>query len=73
MDNLDELLRVTVCHFWNTRDKQAESQGSATGQKDAGFRSAVTGGKHLDGFVTLCRKLLIDAGLPETHLSPRQV
>ena len=30
--------------------------------KDAGNRSAVTGGKHLDGFITLLAELLAEAG-----------
>lgn len=68
MDNVDDLLRNAIQHFWNTRDKQAESQGTSSGLKDAGLRSAVTGGKHLDGFVSLCRNLLIESGLPEASV-----
>jgi hypothetical protein len=68
MDKLDEQLRTAISHFWNTRDKQAESQGLGTGLKDAGLRSAVTGGKHLDGFVGLCRAILLEAGLPDANV-----
>lgn len=68
MDKLDKQLRKAVKHFWETRDKQAENQGARTGQRDAGLRTAVTGGRHLDGFVALCKKLLIDAGLPEASV-----
>ncbi|OHB82648.1 MAG: restriction endonuclease [Planctomycetes bacterium RBG_16_64_12] len=67
MDDLQRRLGKAVQHFWRTRDRQAASQGK-TGQKDAGLRTAVTGGKHLDGFIMLCRDLLMEAGLPEANL-----
>jgi len=67
MDNLHERLEEAVRHFWLTRDRQAARQGRA-GRKDSGLRSAVTGGKHLDGFIMLCRDLLIEAGLPEPNV-----
>lgn len=54
--------------FWTTRDQQSESQGAKTGQKDAGLRAAVTGGKHLDGFTEICRDLFIQGGVPEAHV-----
>ena len=68
MIDLDEGVRKAVRHFWLTRDKQSKKQGSETGQRDAGLRTAVTGGKHLDGFVTLCRDLLIEAGIPQAEI-----
>ena len=67
MDDMHQRLRKAVRHFWLTRDRQAARQGGA-GRKDSGLRRAVTGGKHLDGFVTLCRDLLIEAGLPEANV-----
>jgi len=54
--------------FWLTRDRQSASQGAKTGQKDAGLRAAVTGGKHLDGFTEICRDLFIQGGVPEAHI-----
>jgi len=68
MIDLDARLADAIRHFWLTRDKQSQNQGSKTGQRDAGFRTAVTGGKHLDGFVELCRDILIDAGLPQADV-----
>jgi len=65
MNDLDARVAEAIRYFWITRTKQSENQGSKTGQRDAGHRSAVTGGKHLDGFVELCRDLLVEAGLPE--------
>jgi len=54
-----------VRHFWATRLKQGQKQGLATGKKDAGNRSAVTGGAQLDGFVHLLATILEAAGLPD--------
>ncbi|NQT40674.1 MAG: restriction endonuclease [Planctomycetes bacterium] len=68
MDDLTKRVRKAIRHFWATRDRQAASQGKDSGTRDAGLRTAVTGGKHLDGFVTLCRDLLIEAGLPEAEV-----
>lgn len=64
---LEERLRAAIKHFWNTREKQARKQGSA-GSKDAGARSAVTGGAQMNGFITLIRDLLCENGLPEAHV-----
>lgn len=57
-----------IKQFWKVRTKQHKKQGSGTGKKDAGNRRAVTGGKHLDGFIELLKKLLSRAGLPDTTI-----
>ena len=67
-DDLDKHVSQAIKLFWRTRDKQRKSQGRKTGQKDAGLRAAVTGGKHLDGFTDICRDLFIEAGVPEAHV-----
>lgn len=56
-----------VGHFWETRQGQATKQRKS-GQRDQGSRGAVTGGKQMDGFVSLVRDLLADCGLPDTSL-----
>ena len=45
-----------------------DRQGQTSGSKDAGMRSAVTGGKQLDGFVHLCKELMLEAGLKEGEI-----
>ena len=60
-----------VQHFWTVRSTQQKDQGSATGVKDSGSRGAVTGGKHLDGFITLLAELLSEAGLPDSTIHTR--
>jgi hypothetical protein len=66
--DLEQGLAEAVRHFWRVRGSQEEKQGSATGQKDAGSRAAVTGGKHGDGFIGLIADVLRDAGLADAHI-----
>lgn len=56
-------LAKAVKHFWTTRGSQHARQGTLSGQKDAGSRGAVTGGKHADGFVELIAGIVRSAGL----------
>jgi len=72
MNDLGKRVRKAVRHFWATRQRQAGAQGAKSGRKDTGARSAVTGGAQLDGFVDLCRGLLIEAGLPEPSIHQKQ-
>ena len=57
-----------VQYFWKVRTRQHKKQGSITGKKDAGNRSAVTGGKHLDGFIKLLVEIISEAGLPDSSI-----
>ncbi len=68
-ENLDERLRTAVRHFWSVRRTQATKQGKQ-GRKarDRGGRSAVTGGKQMDGFVRLVHTLLVEGGLESTMI-----
>jgi hypothetical protein len=65
---LQKRLRAAVKHFWNTRETQAQRQGEVSGSKDAGARSAVTGGAQMNGFINLVRELLCESGLPKAHV-----
>lgn len=66
MSTLDLRVRAAVRHFWSTRDAQSIKQGARTQRRDAGDRTAVTGGKQMDGFVELLCGLLGEAGIPES-------
>jgi hypothetical protein len=68
MQDIEKRVGKAIQLFWRTRDKQSASQGSKTGEKDAGLRAAVTGGKHLDGFRDICRDLFTEGGVPEAHV-----
>jgi hypothetical protein len=59
--NLQTEIRRAVKHFWKVRSEQTSRQGP---NKDRGARSQVTGGKQLDGFVSLTKKIIVNAGIP---------
>src|SRR5689334_13261606 len=64
-DDLRAKLSTAIKHFWTTRSAQAKRQGAKSGQKDAGTRGAVTGGKHLDGFIDLVSEVLTRNGIQD--------
>ena len=66
--NYSEQIAVAVKHFWQTRLNQGSNQGSVSGKKDAGNRTAVTGGAQLDGFVSLLAMILQDSGLSDHQI-----
>jgi hypothetical protein len=68
MRELDGGLREAIRHFWLTRQQQSTRQGGED-DRDRGSRSAVTGGKQMDGFVRLIRDLLIAAKVPESCIA----
>jgi Restriction endonuclease XhoI len=53
-----------VAFFWKTRRRQVKKQRDA-GRTDQGSRAAVTGGAQMDGFITLMRRIISTAGIPE--------
>ena len=57
--------------YWETRFKQLKKQREAGGS-DQGFRSAVTGGAQMDGFIELLTKLVIEAGIDRSHIHYQQ-
>jgi hypothetical protein len=65
---IEKRLRAAVSHFWNMRETQAQKQGASSGSKDAGARSAVTGGAQMNGFINLVRELLCESGLRKAHV-----
>jgi hypothetical protein len=68
MMDVEKRLAKAVKHFWQTRTAQHKRQGGLSGIKDAGNRSAVTGGKHADGFVKLIEAIVTDAELPNPNV-----
>jgi len=60
MERWEGKLKKAIAYFWNTRDSQALKHGRG---KDQGTRSAVTGGKQMDGFVSLVLSILCEAGV----------
>lgn len=66
--NLEKELHRAIRHFWSTRETQSQLQGSKTGSRDAGSRTAVTGGRQMDDFISLVRDQLCKNGLPKAHV-----
>ncbi len=64
IEKYEPLIKSAVELFWNTRNKQTTQQ-SAKNIKDTGNRSAVTGGKQLDGFLVLLSTIAEDIGIPK--------
>lgn len=65
LKNIDGLTSNAVKHYWETLSRQASKQKKGT---DHGRRSAVTGGKQMDGFAELVEKVLISNGLPKESI-----
>lgn len=65
---IENNLREAIKHFWRTRAKQAKKQGAKTGARDAGARTAVTGGHQMDGFIDLVREYLCSNGIPKAQV-----
>lgn len=69
LPTLVERLREAIRTFWNARQEQGERQGGDNEDaRDRGGRSAVTGGKHMDGFIRLVRAIIAEAGLANARV-----
>jgi len=64
---LEQRFAEAVKYFWRVRGSQGERQGKK-GSRDAGERTAVTGGGHCRGFATLICDLLVENGIPDVHV-----
>ena len=71
MNDYSVQVAKAVKHFWKVRTSQHDKQMSSPGKADAGMRGAVTGGKHLDGFIELLSNILSNAGLPDSTIHKR--
>jgi Restriction endonuclease XhoI len=67
MNNLKAEIREAIRHFWKTRQTQSTQQDGMN--RDRGARSAVTGGKQMNGFVRLVYNQLLERGVPKTSIS----
>lgn len=64
---LDKRISEAVSQFWKTRAGQ-ENKQALSGGRDQGARGAVTGGKQMDGFVTIVRDLICECGIEECDI-----
>ena len=63
---LDQMPKA-IRHFWKARTRAARSQ-KKRGKSDQGGRAGVTAWTHLDQFVAMVRKIIIDNGIVETDV-----
>jgi len=61
-------VRQAVAHYWGTLGKQASKQQRGT---DHGNRTAVTGGKQMDGFCELVSWTIAQNGMPDASVYVR--
>jgi hypothetical protein len=69
LPRFEKRLREAVAHYWRTLQEQSAKQ--ITGSADRGQRSAVTGGKQMDGFCHLISWLLMHNGLEDACIYTR--
>jgi hypothetical protein len=67
LEDFEARTSYAVQVFWDTRASAVERQ-RLNGVLDQGERAAVTGGKTMDGFVTLIADLVAANGLPDAEL-----
>jgi hypothetical protein len=65
-EGLEQLTREAVAHYWKTLNDQSTRQRE--NDADRGGRAAVTGGKQMDGFCHVVKKLLKDNGILGSHI-----
>ena len=71
MKDLDRKIAEAVKYFWTTRERQSDNQGSRTGTRDYGGRTAVTGGAQLGGFTDLVAACLVESGIENAEVFRR--
>lgn len=57
-----DIIAKAVKLFWDTKKRQLKNSG------DSSNRGAVVGGKQMDGFIDLLKKVAIDAGIPADNI-----
>jgi len=65
-------LRLAIQQYWHTRSGQVRTQKSGPA-RDKGRRGEVTGGKQLDGFLTIIRKILVAGGIKNADVYTGQI
>jgi len=70
LTNLPQLVRDAVAYYWTTRNSQQNRQ-TQVGRSDRGFRSAVTGGAQMNGFIELFYQLALATGIDRSNIFSR--
>lgn len=67
----DRKTRESVMAFWGNREKARQKQIEA-GTADQGERGGVTGGKNMDGFLSLVKDLVVANGLGHAEIHQKR-
>lgn len=67
ISEMDQRIKNAISFFWSTRDGQISRQVAGE-VHDQGNRGAVTGGKQLDGFIQLIKRILLENGMDDKHI-----
>jgi hypothetical protein len=68
LDDFEARTRMAVKTYWSTLASQAIKQSSDSRRVDHGNRMAVTGGKQMNGFCAVVRRLLQDNGMADAEI-----
>jgi hypothetical protein len=66
--DLDARLKKAVSTYWRTLARQSKNQKKKGAANDPGGRAAATGGKQMDGFADLVKRILIENGMPGAYI-----
>lgn len=72
LKDVEAVYRQAVQDYWRVRRSQTERQQLEGKVQDAGDRSAVTGGQHLNSLVNVAQAIVVDAGLTQSHIRLKQ-
>jgi hypothetical protein len=72
LKDVEVVYQQAVQDYWRVRRMQSERQQLEGRVQDAGDRSAVTGGQHLNSLINVAQAIVLDAGLTEAHIRLRQ-
>ncbi len=70
--NYQTKTKLAVKEFWSGRDI-ARTKQVATGKADQGERSAVTGGRNMDGFIALMEDITRGNGLKKAIIHQQRI
>lgn len=65
-DDFDSCVSRAIASFWGTRD------GARSKKPQGGTRDAVVGGKNMDGFIDLVRRVVTHCGMPSESVQTRK-
>lgn len=69
LEGYEQRVSEAIAQYWRTLERQSQTQSA--NDADRGRRTAVTGGKQMDGFCSLIEWVLVRNGLPNASIYTR--